>query len=173
VAKKDFRDTLSKKGSLRPGDRSGNNLPQNKRFEYEYIIIPLILILGIAYSYYRITKSLEFSPIQLFEKAFVEPVGSVQDLQGDSKSMVGYDSWLRFTSTNDVTLRNAKDFKSYISEVGRSWFAEKYPGDKALQQPVSDYQYMLRTKDTIGNIVNEGLLINKKTHNYYYRTWGI
>ncbi len=133
----------------------------------------IIFVIGGVYSYFKMIKTMEFSPQKLFEQAFVEPVESVTMISGDSKNLLGFDSWIRFKSNSEIHLKNATDFKPYISEVGRSGFAEKYPGDRSLQQPVNTYDYLVRTEHTVGKIVNEALLINKTSHEYFYRIWGM
>jgi hypothetical protein len=161
--------------------QSYSSMPINKfgsaakksNFRYESMVIVLVVLLGIAYSYYKVSGSLEFSSAKLFEKTFVEPIESIKNLDGGSKAMVGFDSWIRFNSPTGVTLRNAKEFKPYISEAGRSFFAEKYKDDRVLQESVSNYEYLVRTKNEVGSIVNEALLVNKNTHDYFYRIWGL
>ncbi len=150
-----------------------NKVRKKGHFRYEWAAIILLIAIGLVYSYFKIQKALEFSTVKLFEKTFVEPVDSVKDLKGESKSIVGFESWIRFNAPNGVTLRDAKDFKPYIAEVGRSWFAEKYEKDKVLQESIGNYEYSVRTMNTVGNVINEGLLVNKNTHDYFYRTWGI
>lgn len=139
----------------------------------ESLVIVLIIILAIWYSYHRLTKTLQFSPQALYEKTFVEPLESIKDLSGTSKATVGFDSWIRFNCPTGANLRNAKEFKPYIAEVGRVWFAEKYADDRVLCQPINNYEYFVRSENNVGNIVNEALLINKSTHDYFYRTWGL
>ncbi len=163
----------SSKHSTLGGERSRTSLQQKGNFRYEAAAIVLVILLGLGYSYYRITKTLEFSPVKLFEKTFLEPIETIKDLRGDSKALAGYDSWIRFNCTSGVTLRNAKEFKSYVPEVGRSWFAEKYGSDPILHQTVDSYEYFVRSESAVGSIANEALLVNKKTHDYFYRTWGI
>jgi len=144
------------------------NIP---RFESAAII--LIIIIAIWYSYYRLTKTLEFSPEKLYEKTFVEPIESIKDLNGASKATVGFDSWIRFNCPTGVTLRNAKEFKPYVAEAGRCGFAEKYADDRVLHQSINNYEYFVRSENAVNNIVNEALLVNKNTHDYFYRIRGL
>src|SRR5579872_1543750 len=92
----------------------------------------IVFFLGAILWYNYLHRTSPITPEKLFEQAFVEPVSSVTDLEGDHSSKYGADFWIRFKSITPVYLRNPLEFKSSVAEVGRSWFAEKWPNDGSL-----------------------------------------
>ena len=141
----------------------------------KYWLIPIIVIalLVSAYSYYSRRQAEQFTPEKLFAKTFTDSPEQVSDLKGESTYNLGLDDWIRFKYPTSVHLRKAEEFKPSIAEVGRRWFEKKLPDDRALTDSADEYQYVVRSEHTISGAVNEGLLINKKSHDYFYRTWGM
>ncbi len=168
----------------KPDNRYAKNVPRtypSKRspgfqtINIKYWLVPIlvIVILESTYFYYCRQQSTQFSPAKLFVKEFTDPVSQLSDLKGDSNSSFGFDSWIRFKSPTPVHLRDAEQFKPSIEEVGRCWFAEKLPNDPALNDSADEYEYVVRSEHGVGQMINETLLVNKKSHDYFYRTWGM
>ena len=70
-------------------------------------------------------------------------------------------------------MRKAREFKLDMPEVGRSAFAEIYPLDSTLVGPPNEYEYKTLTVHGVGKVVNEGFLTHTRTHEYFYRIWGM
>ncbi len=153
----------------------GNERPKASAFR-TYIIGALVVLfsIGAVYSYFKFMKTLEFSATVLYEQAFLDPPSAVTDLSGNqNNSMVGFDAWIRFKSASAVHLHHIGEFKPELTEVGRAAFAQKYENDPSLHQSPDSYEYLVRTEHEVGKVINEAMLVNKNTHEYFYRRWGM
>ena len=138
-----------------------------------FAVALIIVLLASLLWYNYIHRYILLSPQKVFEQAFVEPVDAATDLDGSNNVKFGFDYWIKFKYPAHVHLRKASEFKFTVAEVGRRWFAEKWPKDQALQDGASSYELLARTEQGVGKIVQEWLLINTKRNYYFYRNWGM
>lgn len=133
----------------------------------------IVFLLGGLLWYNYVHRPPVFSPRNLFQQTFEESPDSVTDLEGGNHINLGFDYWIRFKSSIPVHLRDAKEFKPYVAEVGRNWFADKWKDERSLHDTASSYEYLTRSRYGVGHVSHDGLLINKKQKSYFYRNWGM
>jgi hypothetical protein len=138
-----------------------------------FAAILAVFLLASLLWYNYLHRPILLSPQNVFEQAFVEPVQAASAMDGGNSLQFGFDYWIKFRYSEPVHLRKASEFKPGVVEVGRSWFAEKWPHDQALRDPISSYQLLEHTEQGIGKVVHEWLLINKVRNYYCYRNWGM
>src|SRR5271154_1376681 len=84
----------------------------------------VICLLATLLWYNYIHRTVLLPPQSIFEQTFIEPIGSVIDLEGGNNLKFGFDYWIRFRSTGPIHLRYPQQFRGSVAEVGRHWFAE-------------------------------------------------
>jgi hypothetical protein len=84
---------------------------------------------------------------------------------------MGYQYYLHFKGKRPIVLKHEKEFSEQYLETARRWFLAKYPTNPVLMDNQRSHLLVRRQANEI-SVMNQWVLYNSQTHDYFYRIWG-
>ncbi len=136
-----------------------------------FVLLLLLLILGSYYVGGVMREAYTVRPAKIFRQSFTNDIQDVQELQGGGQLGSYFNVWLTFKCPKGAHLKEASRFGNSFAGQAQMWFRDRELGSD-LQNP-DDLELLARSDhDSVVSIINEWLLHNKKTGQYYFRSWG-
>ncbi len=139
---------------------------------WHLVIFVLLGLGGLYYSYGAMQKAYTFDPEKIYAEYFTNRRDRIDELKGDGSVSSQWDIWLTFRSADIIRWQNPKLVS--VERPDRPWhyFTEKFPHDKGVFN-LSDLEcWSYYDHPDPVRLINGWLLHNKKTNEYWFRTWG-
>ena len=135
------------------------------------LVVIIVLAMGV-YIFHVLSNVIYETPQAIFSQAFKTDLNDISELQGDGGWAAGYEYYLHFKSKQMVDLKHASEYEEKYCENARRWFLAKYPQSASLMD--NQHLHLLaRRKNTEISVINQWLLYNIRTDDYFYRIWGV
>ncbi len=118
-------------------------------------------------------KAYTVYPTKVFEENFNDKLTDIKDLEGGGEISSYFNLYLKFKAPNGgAHPKHYVEYRDEFASHGQDYFQNLYPNDESLVN-ANDLELSARSQhDSASTIINSWLLHNKKTGQYYFRTWG-
>jgi hypothetical protein len=115
--------------------------------------------------------SQKFNYSKVISNYFDVPIKKVQIIKGGGTAWLGHDVWIKFTSNDNIILKNQSEYKDQAVKEANNFFLEQCPEDKDILSDTMNLKclYFTDEKKTWSN--GKYLLYHNGKKLYYFRSW--